>query len=319
MSMPKLQSLAVRGYECIPTRNDAARRRQAAYRLLRGNQIHTHAQKNADSSLVVASFSFVRHRRRQVCALLSLPAYPGRAARLIWRAVEPRSHTVLLVSCSSQRHVSWQHGVGYQQHVPSRSCSASALQLPQGRYSSSRHHRHVNASTMMFASSVLDQQGSARRSASSRHAQHSICAHPAPCAFLCCATSSSTRSSLPLFLPTYLPRPHRSLADSVQLCKEAERDFSVCIIEKGSTVGAHVLSGNVFEPTALEELYPGWAAKKEAGEAPFNDLPLHTRVSADRFYLLTQRRALRLPTPAAMRNVRRGNYVISLRCVCVGR
>eukprot|EP00879_Flechtneria_rotunda_P011331 GHRR01011836.1.p2 GENE.GHRR01011836.1~~GHRR01011836.1.p2 ORF type:complete len:133 (+),score=26.18 GHRR01011836.1:546-944(+) len=47
-----------------------------------------------------------------------------------------------------------------------------------------------------------------------------------------------------------------------QLCQEAEKDLSVCVIEKGSEVGAHILSGNVFEPTALNELFPDWRDKR---------------------------------------------------------
>ncbi|KAF8072354.1 hypothetical protein HT031_000013 [Scenedesmus sp. PABB004] len=96
-----------------------------------------------------------------------------------------------------------------------------------------------------------------------------------------------------------------------QLCAEGEKDLSVCVLEKGSEVGAHILSGNVFEPTALEELYPGWRAKQEAGEAPFSELPLRTGVSADRFYMLTRRGAWRLPVPSPMKG-RGKNYVASL-------
>ena len=67
--------------------------------------------------------------------------------------------------------------------------------------------------------------------------------------------------------------------------------------------GAHILSGNVLQPTALDELLPGWREDE--------DCPIKTPVTADRFYLLTQRRALRLPTPPQMKN--KGNYVVSLR------
>ncbi|MCH7710372.1 MAG: NAD(P)/FAD-dependent oxidoreductase, partial [Proteobacteria bacterium] len=90
-----------------------------------------------------------------------------------------------------------------------------------------------------------------------------------------------------------------------QLARQAGRDLSVCVLEKGSEVGAHILSGAVLEPRALDELLPGW---KEM------DAPLNTPATEDRFLLLTARRALRLPTPPGMGN--RGNYIISLGNLC---
>ena len=90
-----------------------------------------------------------------------------------------------------------------------------------------------------------------------------------------------------------------------QLAQEAERDVTVCVIEKGSEVGAHIMSGAVLEPHALEELFPDW---KERGA------PLHTPASDDRLMLLTEQRAIRLPTPPQMRND--GNYIISLGNLC---
>lgn len=75
------------------------------------------------------------------------------------------------------------------------------------------------------------------------------------------------------------------------------------MVEKGAEVGSHILSGNVFQPTALDELLPDW---RDDAACPVAACP----VTADRFYLLTRRRALRLPTPPQMRN--RGNYVVSL-------
>ena len=53
-----------------------------------------------------------------------------------------------------------------------------------------------------------------------------------------------------------------------QLCDEASKNISICVVEKGSEVGAHILSGNVFDPKALNELIPEW---KKAG-APLNTL-----------------------------------------------
>ena len=90
-----------------------------------------------------------------------------------------------------------------------------------------------------------------------------------------------------------------------QLAAAAERELAVCVVEKGSEVGAHILSGAVFEPRALDELIPDW---RERGA------PLATPATEDRFLLLTARRALRLPTPPQMRN--HGNYIISLGNLC---
>ncbi|HZS83702.1 MAG TPA: electron transfer flavoprotein-ubiquinone oxidoreductase [Stellaceae bacterium] len=90
-----------------------------------------------------------------------------------------------------------------------------------------------------------------------------------------------------------------------QLAAAAARELAVCVIEKGSEVGAHILSGAVFETRALDELFPDW---KERGA------PLLTPATEDRFLLLTQRKALRLPTPPQMRN--HGNYIISLGNLC---
>ena len=90
-----------------------------------------------------------------------------------------------------------------------------------------------------------------------------------------------------------------------QLSAEGGRDISVCVVEKGSEVGSHILSGAVLEPRALDELIPDWRDK---------GAPLNTPAGDDRFHFLTRRRALRLPTPPAMHN--RGNYVISLGNLC---
>src|SRR6266436_4894546 len=90
-----------------------------------------------------------------------------------------------------------------------------------------------------------------------------------------------------------------------QLAAAAGSELGVCVIEKGSEVGAHILSGAVFEPRALGELIPDW---RERGA------PLNTPASEDRFLYLTQNRALRLPTPPQMHN--RGNYIISLGNLC---
>ena len=90
-----------------------------------------------------------------------------------------------------------------------------------------------------------------------------------------------------------------------QLAAGAKRELAVCVVEKGSEVGAHILSGAVFEPRALNELIPDW---RERGA------PLVTPATEDRFLLLTERRVLRLPTPPQMAN--HGNYIISLGNLC---
>ncbi|WP_144299923.1 electron transfer flavoprotein-ubiquinone oxidoreductase [Elioraea rosea] len=83
------------------------------------------------------------------------------------------------------------------------------------------------------------------------------------------------------------------------------REISVCVLEKGSEVGAHILSGAVFEPRALTELLPDW---RELGA------PLETRAQQDRFLFMTAKRSFRLPTPPQMHN--EGNYIISLGQLC---
>jgi electron-transferring-flavoprotein dehydrogenase len=90
-----------------------------------------------------------------------------------------------------------------------------------------------------------------------------------------------------------------------QLAAAAGSELAVCVIEKGSEVGAHILSGAVFEPRALDELIPDWRGK---------GAPLNTPAVEDRFLYLTQTRALRLPTPPQMHN--HGNFIISLGNLC---
>ncbi|MEQ9331938.1 electron transfer flavoprotein-ubiquinone oxidoreductase [Thalassobaculum sp.] len=90
-----------------------------------------------------------------------------------------------------------------------------------------------------------------------------------------------------------------------QLCAEAGTDLSVVVLEKGAEVGAHILSGAVIEPRALNELIPDW---QERGA------PLNTPAAADRFVYLTRNGAWRLPTPPQMNN--HGNYIVSLGNVC---
>ncbi|MBI4755159.1 MAG: electron transfer flavoprotein-ubiquinone oxidoreductase [Betaproteobacteria bacterium] len=93
-----------------------------------------------------------------------------------------------------------------------------------------------------------------------------------------------------------------------QLAAREQRDVSVCVIEKGSEIGAHILSGAVMDPQALTELLPDW---HEQGA------PLETPVGEDRFLFLTETGGHALSTsllPACFRN--EGNYVVSLGSVC---
>lgn len=86
-----------------------------------------------------------------------------------------------------------------------------------------------------------------------------------------------------------------------QLCAENQRELSVCVIEKGSEVGAHLLSGAVLEPRALNELLPAWRSM---------DAPLKVPVTEDQFLFLTRQHAIPLPVPPPMKN--HGNFIISL-------
>jgi electron-transferring-flavoprotein dehydrogenase len=97
------------------------------------------------------------------------------------------------------------------------------------------------------------------------------------------------------------------LAAAIRL-KQVSPELSVCLLEKGSEVGAHILSGAVVDPIALNELIPDWKGK---------GAPLKTPVVEDRFYVLGPTGALRLPNalmPPLMNN--HGNYAVSLGNVC---
>lgn len=91
--------------------------------------------------------------------------------------------------------------------------------------------------------------------------------------------------------------------------KQLNSEITVCVVEKGSEVGAHILSGAVFEPRALDELFPDW---KERGA------PLHTAVTKDNFFLYTgAKSAIKLPNfmiPKPTHND--GNYIVSMGTVC---
>ncbi|WP_163027567.1 electron transfer flavoprotein-ubiquinone oxidoreductase, partial [Pseudomonas viridiflava] len=94
-----------------------------------------------------------------------------------------------------------------------------------------------------------------------------------------------------------------------QKAAEAGQEISVCVVEKGSEVGAHILSGAVFEPRALNELFPDWQAL---------GAPLNTPVKRDDIYVLNDaEKARKVPNffvPKTMHN--EGNYIISLGNLC---
>ena len=93
-----------------------------------------------------------------------------------------------------------------------------------------------------------------------------------------------------------------------QLAAQRAVELGVCVIEKGSEIGAHILSGAVMDPRALEELFPDWKAR---------GAPLATPVNEDRFLFLTRFGSFKVPgflLPECFRN--QGNYVVSLGNVC---
>ena len=95
----------------------------------------------------------------------------------------------------------------------------------------------------------------------------------------------------------------------MQQSAEGERELSVCVVEKGSEVGAHILSGAVIEPRALNELFPDWSSQ---------GAPLSVEVTEDRFYLFgNEDSAQKIPNwllPNTLHNT--GNYIISLGNLC---
>ncbi|MBV1790701.1 NAD(P)/FAD-dependent oxidoreductase, partial [Marinobacterium sp. D7] len=103
----------------------------------------------------------------------------------------------------------------------------------------------------------------------------------------------------------------------MQQAQEAEQELTVCVVEKGSEVGAHILSGAVIESRALDELFPDWQNAPAESRAPLN-----TPVTADELYLLkSETAAKKLPNallPKTMHNTGHGlnNYVVSLGNLC---
>lgn len=90
-----------------------------------------------------------------------------------------------------------------------------------------------------------------------------------------------------------------------QLAAKQQREISVCVVDKGSEVGAHIISGAVIDPRSLSELIENWQDK---------DAPLSCAVKQDSLLFLTEKKAYRLPTPASFNN--QGNYIISLGMFC---
>ena len=90
--------------------------------------------------------------------------------------------------------------------------------------------------------------------------------------------------------------------------KQLNSDLNVCILEKASEIGAHILSGNVFETRALDELFPNW---KEL------NAPIKTKVTKEKFLFLSKTKSLSWPTwllPSVQQNHK--NYIISLANLC---
>ena len=93
------------------------------------------------------------------------------------------------------------------------------------------------------------------------------------------------------------------LAAAIRL-KQVNADINVVVVEKGSEVGAHILSGAVIDPVGLDKLLPEWRSE---------DTPIKTPVTDNRFYFLGKSGGLRLPNflmPPLMSN--HGNYIVSL-------
>ena len=97
------------------------------------------------------------------------------------------------------------------------------------------------------------------------------------------------------------------LSTAIKL-KQLDSNLNVCVLEKGSEVGAHILSGNVFETRALDELIPKW---KEEGA------PVKLKVSKEKFLFLGKNKSISWPTwllPPVQKNHK--NYIISLANLC---
>lgn len=87
--------------------------------------------------------------------------------------------------------------------------------------------------------------------------------------------------------------------------KQLNPDYHICLLEKGAEVGAHILSGAILEPSALNELFPDWKTR---------GAPVSTEAVQDDFLYLTSTKSFKLPTPKTMKN--EGNYIIRLSLFC---
>ena len=97
------------------------------------------------------------------------------------------------------------------------------------------------------------------------------------------------------------------LSTAIKL-KQLDMNLSICVLEKASEVGAHILSGNVFETKALDELIPNW---KEL------NTPINTSVTSEDFLFYTKTKSMKVPNlflPNVLKN--HGNYIISLSNLC---
>ena len=92
-----------------------------------------------------------------------------------------------------------------------------------------------------------------------------------------------------------------------QLSKENDKALEICLLEKGSEIGAHILSGNVFQPTALNELIPDW---KDKG------CPLNVPVKKDKLMFLFEKFGISIPSFVMPPMNNHGNYVTSLANLC---
>ena len=92
-----------------------------------------------------------------------------------------------------------------------------------------------------------------------------------------------------------------------QLSKENNKPLEICLLEKGSEIGAHILSGNVFQPTALNELIPDWKDK---------NCPLNVPVKKDKLMFLFKKFGISIPSFVMPPMNNHGNYVTSLGNLC---
>jgi len=92
-----------------------------------------------------------------------------------------------------------------------------------------------------------------------------------------------------------------------QLSKENDKPLEICLLEKGSEIGAHILSGNVFQPTALNELIPDWKDKS---------CPLNVPVKKDKLMFLFEKFGISIPSFVMPPMNNHGNYVTSLGNLC---